>query len=203
MTTHVEEGQQSQPSKVFINYYENDGSDAKRLYFDLRAANLDPWIDKENLLPGQNKSHETNNAIEKSDYLFSLFSGNSVQAEGDVQIQIRKALDVLDKYPESKIFFIPARLAKVDIPYEELRKFTYVDLFPEWEEGLKRILMAMKVKTDQIQSVIERQRVNSPYPSSASNTIQESYSSHKAPQPLTFKRAKQFLLADKTTLILL
>jgi hypothetical protein len=78
VTPREEIESQESPTSLFINYYEKDGSHANKLYLDLRAANLNPWIDKENLLPGRNKSHETNNAIENSDYFVSLFSVNSV-----------------------------------------------------------------------------------------------------------------------------
>jgi hypothetical protein len=100
--------QQSPSSKVFINYYKKDGSYAQRLYSDLRAANLDAWIDKENLLPGQSKSDETEKAIRKSNYFVALLSTVSVQERGDSQRQINTALDVLKEIPGSDILFIPA-----------------------------------------------------------------------------------------------
>src|SRR5215467_4424054 len=130
---------------VFINYYEKDASFAYRLYSDLKTASLNPWIDKENLLPGENLKSETEKVIRKCDYFIALFSTVSVLARGNVQNQIRTALDVRNNIAGSPVFFIPARLDEIDIPFHELDEIQRVDLFYGWEKGLKKILMAMKV----------------------------------------------------------
>jgi tetratricopeptide (TPR) repeat protein len=152
----------------------------------LRAASLNPWIDKENLLPGQDKNRATKKAIRESDYFIALLSTISVQARGDVQSQISLAKKVLEEIPEPRIFFIPTRLDNVDIPYEELRQIQSVDMFPNWEEGLKRILESIKVDQKQIDLVIEHQHINSPFTSSDT--------SPEVLQTQTFKGEKQFFV---------
>ena len=138
---------------VFINYYEKDASSAQKLYLDLKAAALNPWIDKENLLPGQNISDVTMKAIKESDYFVELLSKISVNERGNVQSQRKAALEVHKEVPDLRIYFIPCRLDDVDFSdYTELGKIQYVDLFPSWEKGLERILQAIKVdpKTNRI-----------------------------------------------------
>ena len=44
----------SQEHTVFISYAREDSDAAKRLKKDLKDAGLNPWLDKEELLPGQN-----------------------------------------------------------------------------------------------------------------------------------------------------
>ncbi|MFZ0513789.1 MAG: toll/interleukin-1 receptor domain-containing protein [Candidatus Nitrosopolaris sp.] len=129
---------------VFLSYAREDSDAAKRLYEDLKNDGLSPWLDKESLLPGQNWEIEIRKAIKNSRYFIALLSSNSVDKRGFVQKEFKFALEVLDEVPESQIFVIPARLNECKIPYEKLRKYQYVDLFPSWEGGVQKILRSMK-----------------------------------------------------------
>src|SRR5215469_942453 len=128
--------------QVFISYNASDATYAQRLYFDLRAAGQNPWIEKENLLPGQSKKSDVEKAIRKSDYFISLFSRNAIKGPGPFQSELRTALNLREVLPESRLFFIPARLDDAEIPYEALKDINYIDMFPSWEDGLRKILQA-------------------------------------------------------------
>src|SRR5215469_11878604 len=54
--------------KVFISYAREDFNKAKRLYNDLRAAAVDPWLDRESILPGQKWKGAIRSAIKTSRY---------------------------------------------------------------------------------------------------------------------------------------
>jgi hypothetical protein len=128
---------------VFISYAREDAEAAKRLYDNLKSAGLNPWLDKERLLPAQNWKEEISKAIiEKSRYFIPLFSSTSVRKIGVVQSEIKWALDVFEKYPPGMTFIIPVRLDNCEIPYHELRDVEYVDFFPStsWELGLRRVM---------------------------------------------------------------
>ena len=183
----IDDHEDRQPSshKVFINYYENDFPYAQRLFSDLSAASLSPWIDKENLLPGQLKDLETDRAIRESRFFITLLSAISVQSKGDFQLQIDTAKEVLKQFPESSIFLLPARLNDVHIP-DGLRKIQYVDMFPVWEDGLRRILKSMDVNQEYIESVVTHQRTISPF------VLMEA--SQGAMQIQIFKGEKQFFV---------
>ena len=151
---------------MFINYHEGDFPSAQRLYSDLSAASLKPWIDKENLLPGQIRDTEIEKGIKESRYFIALLSSRSINDIGDAQLQIKKGLSVKDRFPESKIYFIPARLDEFDSGSQTaLLDIEYVDMFPVWEKGLERILNAMKFDDEFIGSVIEHQHTNSAFAS--------------------------------------
>lgn len=130
---------------VFISYAREDTEAAKRLHKDLKDAGLTPWLDKESLIAGQNWKIAISKAIKKSRYFIPIFSSISVAKRGYVQKEFKYALDVFDEFPESETFVIPVRLDSCEIPYQKLRDIEYVDLFPDWNEGLQRILQAMKV----------------------------------------------------------
>jgi hypothetical protein len=129
---------------VFISYAREDPDAAKRLQKDLKDAGLNPWLDKESLIAGQNWKISVKNAIKKSRYFLPLFSSVS-KKRGYVQREFKHALEAFDEFPESQIFVIPCRLDDCDIPYDKLKDIEYVDLFPNWEEGMRRILQAMEV----------------------------------------------------------
>ena len=135
----------SQENTVFISYAREDSYAAKRLWKDLKDAGLNPWLDKESLLPGQQWELEIRKAIKNSAYFLAVLSSNSVDKRGYLQKELKFGLEVLDEVPESQIFVIPARLNECDMPYEKLRKYHYVDLFPDWEEGVRRILQSTGV----------------------------------------------------------
>ena len=100
----------SQENTVFISYAREDSDTAKRLRTDLKDAGLNPWLDKEELLGGQNWKNQIEDAISKSRYFIPLFSKTSVAEIGYVQSEFRFALDVLKRYPPNVIFYIPLRL---------------------------------------------------------------------------------------------
>lgn len=133
--------------RVFLSYASKDYDDAKRLYDDLKSANFTPWLDKESLRAGQTRDLEVRKAIRKSRYFIPLLSHNYV-GRGIVQAQLKDALDVLKEFPESDTYIIPVRLDDCDISNEELEEIIYVDLFPRWEEGLKKILSAMNTSPE-------------------------------------------------------
>ena len=128
---------------VFISYAHEDFDMAKRLYEDLKKANLKPWLDKESLRPGERWRAAIENAIRKSRYFIPLLSSNSIGKRGFVQRELKEGLEVLKEFPESDIYVIPVRLDDCDISNQELEEINYVDLFPRWEEGLNKILTAM------------------------------------------------------------
>ncbi len=69
-------------------------------------AGLNPWLDREKLLPGQNWRYEINTAIKESAYFVALLSSSSVSKCGYVQKELKIAIEILDQHPASS-FFLP------------------------------------------------------------------------------------------------
>ncbi len=134
-------------NRVFISYSREDTESARRLYKDLRNNGINVWIDTENLLPGQNYNLEVKRAIRNSDYVIALVSSRSLSKKGYVQKELRMSLNILDEMPEGEIFIIPVRLDQCEIPYG-LEQYHFVDLFIDYESGLKRILRALSLTSD-------------------------------------------------------
>ena len=129
--------------KVFISYAREDEADARRLYEDLKKAGVVPWMDKMDIIPGQNWKLMINEAIRGSDYFIALLSSSSVSKKGYVQKELNYALSVLEAMPPNEIYIVPVRLDKCEVLHEKMRDIHWVDLFSDYGDGLKRILIAL------------------------------------------------------------
>lgn len=130
-------------TSAFISYAHEDRDIAKRLFTELKTAGLNPWLDEESLLPGQLWRPAIQQAVRNARYFVALLSTHSVSKKGFVQKEITEALDILDEYPESEIYLIPARLNECLPSHSKLINIQWVDLFPDWELGVHKLLLAM------------------------------------------------------------
>jgi len=89
--------------RVFLCHSSQDKPIVRELYQRLNAEGwIDPWLDEENLLPGQDWDFEIEKAVETADAVIVCLSNNSVTKEGYVQKEVRKVLDVADEKPETR-----------------------------------------------------------------------------------------------------
>ena len=139
----VEMNEKSQRKKVFISYASEDYEIAKRLYDDLKSKGAVPWLDRENLLVGQDWRANIPHAIRESSYFLLLISKNSVSKRGYVQKEQKIALELRDEFPENDIFIIPARLDSTEPFDEKLKNLHRADL-SDYEKGLEQILKTLK-----------------------------------------------------------
>jgi hypothetical protein len=125
---------------VFLAYVQEDAPRVERLFDALDGAGFAPWMDRRKLLPGQNWPRSIDEAIETSDFFVACFSANSVNKKGGFQAEIRYALDCARRVPLDTIFLIPVRLDECRVPRPIRRELQYLDLFPDWNRGARRLL---------------------------------------------------------------
>lgn len=130
--------------KVFIAYVQEDAGAAERLYEAFREQRLDPWMDRKKLIPGQNWPRAIERAIEVSDYFVACLSRQAVRKRGQFQAELRYALDCARRQPLDRIYLIPVRLEECAVPLRISREYQYVDLFPDWDEGFRKVLRAIR-----------------------------------------------------------
>ncbi len=129
--------------RVFISYARENFETAERIYNDLKKSGAYPWLDRQNLLAGENwKNTIAKNIKKNSDYFLTLLSSKSASKRGFVHIEQKIALKVADEFSENKIFIIPVRLDNCELP-EKLEDLHCVDLFSDYEEGMKEIFKAL------------------------------------------------------------
>lgn len=133
--------------RVFLAYAKEDRAEVKKLYDALQKAGFEPWVDEQRLLPGQNWPRAIQRAIELSDFFVVCFSRRSVAKRGFFQAELRYALDIAACVPLEEIFLVPVRLSACDVPLQIARRTQYVDLFPDWQAGVERLILMMKGET--------------------------------------------------------
>jgi hypothetical protein len=126
-------------AQVFVAYVREDLAVAERLRSGLALAGFSPWMDLAKLLPGQNWPRAIESAIEASGFFIACFSENSVNKRGGFQAEIRYALDCARRIPLDEIFIIPVRLDDCRVPRPIQRELQYIDLFPDWPRGIRRL----------------------------------------------------------------
>ena len=126
---------------IFLCHASEDKPQVAELYHRLKAAGYHPWLDKYNLLPGQDWWREIEKIIrDPYNLVLVCLSSNSVTKRGVVQREIKRALDVLDEMPEDTIYLIPTRLELCEAP-DRLSYLHWVDLFePDGFDNLKQSL---------------------------------------------------------------
>jgi Leucine-rich repeat (LRR) protein len=114
---------------IFLCHASQDKPVVYDLYTALEAHNwIDPWLDKNKILPGQDWEIVIEEAVENSDVVIIYISNQSISKEGFVQREIRYAYDMALEKPEEKIFLIPLRFEDCDVP-RKLKPKQWVDYF--------------------------------------------------------------------------
>jgi hypothetical protein len=131
-------------AQVFVAYVVEDLALARRLCEALRAADCSPWLDKDRLLPGQNWPRAIARAIEDSDVFIACFSSRSILKRGQFQSELRYALDCARRAPLDATFLIPVRFEPCAVPRRIADDLQYVDLFPDWDRGVRRVVQAVR-----------------------------------------------------------
>jgi hypothetical protein len=130
--------------QVFIAYVTEDATAVGWLYEALENAGFSPWMDVRKLLPGQNWPRAIENAIETSDFFVACFSRNSVDKKGCFQAEVRYGLDCARRMPLDEIYMAPVRFDECRIPRSIQRELQYIDLFPDWHRGIRRLTHMMR-----------------------------------------------------------
>jgi len=130
--------------QVFLSYAKEDSEIANRLYEDLNRARFSAWVDQKKLLAGQNWPRAIEAAIESSDFFLACFSTRSVRKRGGFQSEIRYALDCARQLPLDEIYIVPVRLDECTVPRTIQHEFQYIDLYPDWDAGVDRLLTMLR-----------------------------------------------------------
>ena len=140
----------SRPLRVYLSCSSHDIAAAREYYQKLRAAGwIQPWLEEEDLLPGQDSRLEIEKAVRAADVVLIFLSSRSVSQEGNLQRELKLALDVADEKPEGMVFVIPIRLDDCSLP-QRLRTWKPVDAFPadrkDWAYG--RVLASLRLRAE-------------------------------------------------------
>ncbi len=130
-------------AQIFISYAREDFQQAKSLYQQLAGHGFSPWMDKVDLVGGQQWRPAIEQAIRKADFFLLLLSRHSVKKRGFVQREIRAALDLWKDKLADDIYLIPLMLEAMpwaEVP-TEISEFQWIEHYETdgWEQ-LQRAL---------------------------------------------------------------
>jgi hypothetical protein len=147
--------------QVFVAYAAEDLELARRLRDGIAHAGCAAWLDQDKLLPGQNWPRAIERAIAMSDAFVACFSPRSIAKRGQFQSELRYALDCARRLPLEAVFVVPVRFEPCIVPASIADQVHYVDLFPDWERGVSRVVKTIRRSALQSRDQRERYRLSS------------------------------------------
>ena len=138
-------------ARIFLCHANEDKAQVRQVYQRLKTEGFNPWLDEKDLLPGQLRNQEIRKALKSSDFILVFLSRNSVAKRGDIQREMKLALDAWQEIPEGQIHTIPIRLDDCMIP-EQFQQFEPVDLFGDG--GWERLIRAIRFGLEQYQQSV-------------------------------------------------
>jgi HEAT repeat protein len=136
---------------VFISYVSEDETAAIQLGDDLSAAGVRAWRDKDGLRSagGTHWEKAIEDAIRGGDFFVACFSPRywARAKRTYMNRELDTAIRLLEVMPPETRYLIPVRLAECEVPDfpigrhgKTLRGLERIDMFPDWEAGLNRII---------------------------------------------------------------
>jgi hypothetical protein len=101
--------------RVFISYARQDEARALHLYRSLASAGVEPWLDREKLVLGDDWELEIKRAVAASD-VFVVCLRPGFDEIGFRQKEVRWALEALQRRPIGRGFIIPYIIEACDLP---------------------------------------------------------------------------------------
>lgn len=139
--------------RVFLCHASQDKPVVRELYQRLLAEGwMNPWLDEEKLIAGQNWDMEIEKAVETSDAVIVCLSNHSVTKEGYIQKELKTIVKQALEKPEGVIFIIPLRLEKCPVPHS-LEQYQYQDYFPPSNRNgsYQRLIVALKSRAESLE----------------------------------------------------
>ena len=109
--------------QIFIAHASEDKPLVRELYGKLLEAGYNPWLDEEDLLPGQNWREEIPKALKNSDLFIACLSSTSISKRGYIQREFKMAMEMWAELPPGEIYIIHLKLDDCKIP--ELKQSEY------------------------------------------------------------------------------
>jgi hypothetical protein len=113
--------------QVFLSYVRQDQEKVEEIYRRLLKEGYRPWMDREDVVAGEQWRPKIEKAIHESDFFLACLSEHSVSRRGFLQTELKKGLEVWrEKLPDDN-YLIPVRLRMCEVP-ESLNAFQWVDI---------------------------------------------------------------------------
>jgi hypothetical protein len=138
--------------RIFLCHASQDKPVVRDLYQRLKSETwVDPWLDEERLLPGQDWNLEIEKAVESSDAVIVCVSSTSVAKEGYVQKELRQVLNIALEKLEGAIFVLPVKLDDCPLP-RQLRDRQALNYFPASQQAAAydKLKASLKIRKEHL-----------------------------------------------------
>jgi hypothetical protein len=138
--------------RVFLCHASQDKTIVRDLYQRLTAEPwIDPWLDEEKLLPGQDWNLEIEKAVESSDAVIVCVSSTSISKEGYVQKELRRILNIALEKLEGAIFVLPVKLDDCELP-RQLKDRQALNYFPASKRAAayEKLKASLQIRKDHL-----------------------------------------------------
>lgn len=180
---------------VFISYAREDFQYAEEMFYFLKEQGFDPWMDKKNLLPGQNWQYELEERLRKADFILILISSTSISKRGYVQREYRRALEYWEERPMSDIYLIPVKIDECDVP-TNLAKYHWAEYSsPDFRNKIVEAITSQAMRQDSKQS-----KNNSSLSPETRNTFSDGKTSKQRPW---FQKLNRIIFSVTAILIII
>lgn len=143
-------------ARAFISYVGEDRGRALRLAHDLSRNAVEVWVDRMSLAVGLRWADSIERAIGDADYFLACFSGNFAHRKSTyMHRELKLAVNELQRRGEASGWFIPVRFDETQLPEAsvcgcEIRALQWVDLFPNWDDGIARLLRVIEPHSSEL-----------------------------------------------------
>lgn len=117
-------------TSIFISYAKEDYPYALEIFDFLKEEGFEPWMDKKNLLPGQDWDHVLAKTLKQVDFILVVISEISVSKRGYVQREFKRALEYWEERPQSDIYILPVKINECEVP-APLNRFHWIEFESE------------------------------------------------------------------------
>jgi hypothetical protein len=126
---------------VFLSYARPDAPAVDRIARDLRSHGVDIWMDRQDLVPGNEWLPQIEAAISRAEFMLVFISEASLRSRW-VQEEYKKAFE--NQAEASGTRLIPILLENVNLP-RFLSKIQYIDFTESYFEGMQQLLRSLDV----------------------------------------------------------
>lgn len=175
-------------NKVFISYASEDFVYANKLYIFLKNKGLEPWMDKEKLLPGHKWDFEIQTNLRRADFVILLLSNLSVSKRGYVQKEFKLAVKICEEKLDSDIYIIPVKINRCEVPHN-LSSFQWIEY--NSESSFENIFKSIsEQRSTLLEEYKQKELSNDPY-AYVDNLLEYSYGD-KSPKQIVEVRFPVF-----------
>src|ERR1700690_1111445 len=130
-------------SSVFLSYAHTDSQIVNKIANDLQKEGIRVWLDRRDLLAGQDWQNQIEKAITEAGFALVFISAESLKSKW-VQEEYRAAFVHQQKTGGTRL--IPILLQKVVLP-EFLSTIQYVDFTESYDNGMQNLMRALKTSS--------------------------------------------------------